>query len=167
VDGRELQRALELSYRYLNRRERTAHEVRGHLEAKGIESALVAEAVGILIEQGALDDARFACVFVRDKRELEQWGAERIRQGLLSRGVDRELIADALAAVGDDGDPHDGELDRALSVLRRRFSMPPRSRRARDRALGVLIRKGYDPELALDALTAYGRDRAYGPRGDN
>jgi len=167
VDGRELQRALELSYRYLNRRERTTQEVRGHLEAKGIESALVAEAVGMLIEQGALDDARFACVFVQDKRELEQWGAERIRQGLLSRGVDRELIADALAAVGDDGDPHDGELDRALSVLRRRFSMPPRSRRARDRALGVLIRKGYDPELALDALTAYGRDRAYGPRGDN
>jgi regulatory protein len=160
VEGRELQRALELAYRYLNRRERTTREVRGHLETKGIESALAEETVRLLVEQGSIDDARFARLFVQDKRELEQWGAERIRSGLLSRGVARELVADALAAVVDDEDPHDGELDRALSVLRRRFSMPPRSRRERDRALGVLIRKGYDPELALDALATYGRDGA-------
>ena len=161
-DGTGLQRALELAYRYLNRRERTVHEVRARLEAKDTAAAVVDEAVAILAEQGAVDDTRFARLFVQDKRELEQWGAERIRRGLLARGVDRELIAQALAQSGEgvDRDAPETELDRALNVLRRRFTAPPRDRRGRDRALGVLIRKGYDPELALDALAAYGRDPA-------
>ena len=158
----ELQRALELAYRHLNRRERTTHEVRRHLEGKGVETAFADGAVDVLTEEGALDDARFARLFVQDKRELEQWGSERMRQGLLARGVDRELIDEALAEGGEEGVgamPR-SELDRALELLRRRFHDPPRDRRARDRALGVLLRKGYDLELALDALAAYGRDRS-------
>jgi regulatory protein len=161
-DGTELQRALKLAYSYLNRRERTVQEVRGLLENKDVEQPVVDEAVAILSEQGTIDDARFARLFVQDKRELEQWGAERIRRGLLARGVDRDLVADALADTAGalSRDPSESELDRALTLLSRRFSVPPRDRRERDRALGVLIRKGYDPELAIDALAAYGRDRA-------
>lgn len=161
-DGTELQRALEIAFRYLNRRERTVHELRTRLEAKGTEPAVVARALAVLAEEGAVDDARFARLFVEDKRELEQWGAERIRRGLLARGVDRDLIAEALEQRREDGDEDSAEteLDRALGLLRKRFSAPPRDRRERDRALGVLIRKGYDSELALEALTAYGRDRA-------
>jgi SOS response regulatory protein OraA/RecX len=48
-------------------------------------------------------------------------------------------------------------MERALEILRRRFPSPPRERRDRDRALAVLLRKGYEPELALDALTAHAR----------
>ena len=33
----------------------------------------------------------------------------------------------------------------------------PADRRERERALGVLLRKGYESELALDALSAYAR----------
>jgi regulatory protein len=122
-----------------------------HLEYKGVSAETVAQVLEALTENGILDDARFARLFVQDKRELEQWGAERIRRGLLERGLDRELIAEVL----DDAD--EPELDRALAILQRRFPSPPRERRERDRALGVLIRKGYDPDLALDALAAYGR----------
>lgn len=156
ADGTELQRALELAYRYVNRRERTVQEVRARLEATGAGPAVVDQAVALLREQGAVDDARFARLFVQDKRELEQWGTERIRRGLLARGVERELVEQALIGAGEEED----ELERALGLLRRRFSSPPRERRERDRALGVLIRKGYDPELALDALATYARDAA-------
>ena len=41
-------------------------------------------------------------------------------------------------------------------MLSRRFPKPPRDRRGRDRALGVLLRKGYDIDLALDALARHG-----------
>jgi regulatory protein len=150
-----LDRALELAYRYLDRRERTVGEVRRRLQAKGIDPSLADEAIAALTEQGVLDDARFARLFAQDKRELERWGAERIRRGLLSRGVDPELITEALGDL-----TAASELDRALDLLHGRFPSPPRERRARDRALGALIRKGYDPEVALDALAAYGRDCA-------
>jgi regulatory protein len=142
---------LELAYRYLNHRDRTEREVRRHLAGKGIEDEAVDDAIETLREHGFVDDARYARLFAQDKRTLEGWGSERIKNTLVSRGIDRDMIE---AAVADDGDAG-SEMDRALEILRRRFPSPPRERRDRDRALGVLLRKGYDAELALDALTAH------------
>jgi regulatory protein len=158
-----LEHALGLAHRYLNARERTASEVRGHLDSKGIEPAVIDCVLALLTADRYVDDARFARLFVQDKRALDQWGAERIIRGLRTRGIDAEVIEAALAeddmsdVPGSNGEP---ELERALAILVRRFPVPPRQRRERDRALGVLIRKGYDPELALDALAAYSARRA-------
>jgi regulatory protein len=107
--------------------------------------------VQTLREQGYLDDARFARLFAADKRTLEGWGSDRIRRTLAGRGIDRDLIDAALAAGG----APDAERERALELLRRRFPTPPAERRDRDRALGFLLRKGYDSELALEALSEH------------
>jgi len=148
-----LEHTLELSYRYLNRSDRTVSEIRQHLEHKRVEAETLQRAIETLIGQGYLDDARFARQFAADKREFEQWGNDRIRRGLLSRGIDREQVDTALEEPATD----ETELDRALAVLRMRFPSAPRDRRERDRALGVLLRKGYDSEIALDALAAHVR----------
>jgi regulatory protein len=147
-------RALELAYAYLNKRDRTEAEVRAHLSRRELADAEVDAAVSELLELGYVDDARYARLFVEDKRALEQWGSDRIRRSLSERGIDGELIDAALAAADPDGD----ELGRAIALLRQRFPYPPADRRERDRALGVMARKGFDSEIALDALTAYARD---------
>ena len=127
--------------------------MRRHLAGKGVEPDATEDAIATLRDQGYLDDARYARLFAEDKRALEGWGSERIRGTLALRGIDRELIDAAVQADGGAG----AEMDRALEILRRRFPSPPRERRDRDRALAVLLRKGYDIELALDALTAHAR----------
>ena len=158
-----LQKALDLAYAYINARDRTVSEVRQRLARRGVSDDLAEEAVQTLSDQGFLDDARFARLFVADTRTLEEWGSERIRRGLLSRGIDRHLVDAALAEepASDGLDEEVGEpsseLDRALALLRRRFPDPPEDRRDRNRALGMLMRKGYESELALDALAAYAR----------
>ena len=106
-----------------------------------------------LQEQSLVDDARYVRVFTEDKRTLEHWGNDRIVRALQERGIERELIDEALRAATDDT-----ELERAVALLRRRFPEPPQERRERDRALGMLVRKGYDPELALDTLAVCARD---------
>jgi regulatory protein len=121
-----------------------------HLERAGADPGTVEQAIAALVEQGQLDDARFVRLFVQDKRELEEWGDDRIRQALLTRGIAPDQIDDGLTE--NDGG---GEIDRALALLRRRFPEPPRDRRERERALGMLVRKGYDVELALDAIAAH------------
>ena len=153
VDGEPDQRALEQAYAYLGTRDRTEAEVRRRLERHGASEASIDYAVGTLREQGYLDDTRFARLFAEDRRNLDGWGSERIRRSLSERGVDRELIEDTLAA-----DTGEDELGRAVELLRRRFPAPPRDRRERDRALGVMLRKGYDSETAVDALAAYARE---------
>jgi regulatory protein len=156
--GAGVEQALGIAYRYLNRRESTEAEMRARLERAGVAPPDSEQAIAILLEQGYLDDARFASLFAQDKRELEQWGADRIRQTLLGRGVPSDLVDDALAA--DPGaQSGEREIDRALAVLRRRFPSPTGDRRERERALGVLLRKGYGSDLALDAIAAHTRDR--------
>jgi regulatory protein len=155
-----LQKALDLAYAYLNPRDRTVGELRQHLHRRGVSEELTETAIQILGQQGFLDDIRFARLFVADKRALEQWGSERIRRTLVSRGIDRQhadaALAQEPAPEGDDGET-ESELDRALALLRRRFPDPPEDRRERNRALGMLLRKGYESELALDALAAHSR----------
>jgi regulatory protein len=146
-----LEHALGIAYRYLNRRERTEAELRAHLEAKDVEPPVLGQAVETLVEEGVVDDARYARLFAEDKRELDGWGSERIRRTLQARGVERELIEAALRSQEGDG-----ELERAVALLRRRFPVPVEGRRERERALGVLLRKGYDSELALEALARHG-----------
>ena len=148
-----LQRAMDLAYRYLGHRERTVAEVRRHLEAKRVEPAEIDAAVAGLAEQGYLDDARYAAQFAEDRRRLDGWGAERIARRLATAGVECAHVDAALAAQDAEG-----ELDAAVAVLRRRFPVAPDTDRDRDRALGMLVRKGYDLDLAYDAVRALGRE---------
>jgi regulatory protein len=150
-----LERALAIAYRYLNARERTQAEMRAHLQGNGIDPRDAERSIRALAEQGQLDDGRFVRLFVQDKRELDAWGVERIRQALLSRGVDRDVVDAALAEHEQNSDG--GEIERALAVLRRRFPAPAGDRRERERALGVLLRKGYDTDLALEAIATHVR----------
>jgi regulatory protein len=150
ADDERLQEALGFAYRYLNRRDRTVSEMRRHLESRGCLTAEIDGAIRLLAEQRYLDDERFARLFVEDKRTLEHWGADRIQGTLERRGIDRELVQQALASEAPDG-----EMAPALALLKRRFPTPPVERRERERALGVLLRKGYESELALEALVAY------------
>jgi regulatory protein len=142
-----IQHARDIAWRALNRRDRTVAEVARTLAAKRVEPAAIEIVVAELCEQGYLDDARFARRFAEDRRRLDQWGAERIERRLRALGVEPELIA---AAVGDQ-DP-DQELEAALAILRPRFPDPPATPRERDRALGALLRKGYELELAHEAV---------------
>src|SRR4051794_31734000 len=99
-----LQHALDLSYRYLGYRDRTVLEVRRHLESKRVEPDTIEQTVQELLDQGYLDDARFARRFAEDRRTLDQWGNERIERKLLTSGVDAALIAAALHGTTEAGD---------------------------------------------------------------
>jgi regulatory protein len=149
---RRLERALGLAYRHLGKRDRTAAQVRRHLAGRGVEEETAERAVAELERLGYLDDARFARVFADDRRRLDGWGPERIERALLAAGVDGELIAAAVGAR-DAAD----ELAAAVELLRRRCREVPASERERERALGILARKGYDLELAYDAVRAFER----------
>jgi regulatory protein len=142
-----LQHARDLAWSALNRREHTVAELRRVLERKRVDPVEVSAVVDELCRGGWLDDAGYAKRFAEDRRNLDGWGAERIERKLRTLGIDRDLIA---AAVGERG--RDDEFEAALELLRRRFPDPPEDPRERNRALGVLVRKGFELELALDAI---------------
>ncbi len=144
------ERALEA----LAQKERTAAELGAWLAEHGFAIAEIEDAVDRLALAGALDDEQFARRFAEDKRELRGWGPERIRATLASRGLAPEQIESALGAEG-----RDDQLQRAMDLLERRDD-PPVDERSRSRALAYLARRGYDSELAYDAVRGLERSNA-------
>jgi len=146
---RKQERAVQLAYLAISTRERTVSEVRAFLERKELDESLIEYALADLVDSGALDDARFARLFTEDRRSIDQWGVERIDLALRRRGVPGPLIEEALADVD-----RDDELSAAVELLGQKVD-PPESAKDRDRAWRILVRKGYEPELAYEAVRAH------------
>jgi regulatory protein len=128
--------------------------VRAFLERKEVDAGAIEYALGELAEAGALDDDRFARLFTEDKRLIEQWGAERIQRELVRHGIPPALAEEATAGQ-DRGD----ELQAALQLLEAKLA-PPQTDRERDKAWRMLVRKGYEPELAYEAVRERARHQA-------
>ena len=148
----ESARAIDLAYKAVARRDLTVAELRARLERKHVPPQAIDDAVAELEETGFLDDARYARQFAEDKRELEQWGTDRIAQDLRRRGIAPQLI-DAAVSTHD----RDSELRTALLLLKQRYPDPPRDDRDRDRAWQMLVRRGYSPALSYDAIRTWER----------
>jgi regulatory protein len=148
---RERERAIELGYRAVGYRDRTVAELRTYLERKRVEPDAIADAVEELTAAGLLDDARFARRFAEDKRELERWGSERIARDLHRRGIAPDLIERVVADRS-----REAELSTALLLLQQRMPAPTDDRE-RERAWGLLVRRGYDSEVAYEAVRRHER----------
>jgi len=135
----------------LSTKDRTVAEVRAFLERKGVGAAAIAHAVAELSSARFLDDERFARLFAEDKRGIERWGSDRIERDLRRRGISANLVEAVLA-----GQDRDAERAAALELLSERLP-PPECDRDRDRAWRMLVRKGYEPELAYEAVREHGR----------
>jgi regulatory protein len=145
-------RAIDLAYKALATRERTVSELRTFLERKRIEPSAIDAAVAELTASGFLDDQRYARRFAEDKRTLDLWGAGRIARDLQRRGVEPQLVEAACATQS-----RSDELDSALVLLGERLPQLPADDRARDKAWRVLVRRGYEPELAYEAVRLHER----------
>jgi regulatory protein len=150
VSEKAFERALEA----LALRERTTAELAAWLGKRGFERAEIEDAVDRLVASGAIDDERFAAEFAADKRELRGWGPDRIREALYERGLDQGLIEAAVS-----GETAAQQFDRAIELLERRGEAVF-DERSRARALAYLARRGYDSDLAYDAVRAVERRAA-------
>jgi regulatory protein len=138
--------AFEAALGALDRKERTAHELALWLKGRGFAMDEIEAALRRLFETEVLDDERFARRYAEDKRDLSGWGPERIREALLDRGVPIDTTEGVLAL-----DSHGDQLDRAREILIRR-ARPLDDDADRQRELEYLARRGYDYEIAYQAV---------------
>lgn len=113
---------------------------------------MIDDVVAAVRDEGLVDDAGYARRFAEDRRLIDRWGSERIAQDLARRGIQRELIDAALAGQG-----FEDELALAVELLDRRFPMPFAGDRERDKAWRMLVRRGYDPDVAYAAVRRHER----------
>ena len=144
--ARRTKSAFELAVGALSRKERTIAELQAWLAAREVDPAEAEEAIERLIEMEQLDDERYASLFAQDKRELFGWGPGKIRAALVDKGVPRPI---AEAAAGSES--HSELAERAADLIAGRGDQLDDDS-GRGKALAFLARRGYELEVAYDAV---------------
>lgn len=65
------------------------------------DSAKAEAVVQKLVEEKYVDDRRYAAAFARDKSAISGWGQAKIKYMLAAKGVDRDIISEALGEIDD------------------------------------------------------------------
>ena len=134
----------ERALRHLARRDHSRTELARKLAAHGSADEIEA-VITRMGELGLQSDTRYAQAFVRSK--AARFGAARLRNELSRRGVERELIDEAIA-----GECDTPEIERARTVLHSRFPMPPTDAREWARQARFLQTRGFASDLVRKLL---------------
>ena len=147
------ERAIDLAYKAVARRDLTVAELRARLERKHVPPEAIDDAVAELEDTGFLDDARYARQFADDKRELDRWGRRPDRDG--PPPSRNRPAADRRRRRPTTATPRCAPRCSCFASATR----APRDDRERDRAWQMLVRRGYSPDLSYDAIRACGDQR--------
>ena len=79
-----------------------------------------------LVAEKYVDDLRYAGAYCRDKASLSGWGEVKIRYMLASKGIPREIIAEALEEI--DGNRAQDRLNRLLQTKYKSLKDDPQCR---------------------------------------
>lgn len=88
--------------KYCAFRDRSVLEVRRKMAELKLSEQESEQMMQELLEDGFVDDARFAESFVRGKMTYNRWGRVKIRAELLQRGVSSAIIAEQLNSLDND-----------------------------------------------------------------
>lgn len=191
ADARRAERAeiedpvvvLDAAAAFLAVRPRSVDETRRRLRQLGYPAAPIEIVLDRLLAFGYLDDEAFARTWVESRDRAHPRGEHALRQELLRKGIDREIIAAVLAERDGDPVPPDAEsarepgpplsaadevAERADEVAARRLigrragslAREGDPRKRRQKAYALLARNGFGPDICarVSAVAAAGLD---------
>jgi regulatory protein len=150
---KELARARDAAYRHLSYRPRSREEVLRKLKEKGFSRPVIETVLHDLERLGYVNDREFAVQWTRSRIRLRSFGRRRIEQELRDRGVERELIQDALSAVFEEASELDLALGEAVKKMKTLGRFDPEVQKRR--IAGLLERKGFPAGIIRSVIRQF------------
>ena len=141
--------------RYCAYQDRCTQEVRNKLATFDMPSSEKDKIVKLLVDEGYLDDERYASTFVRSKIHLKKWGVNKIRMSLKMKGISDEIISSALSEI--DPEIYREELIKVLKAKKINETDPYKRR---TKLAQYAMQKGYEPGLVWETLRHFDRSEA-------
>jgi len=135
--------------RFLKNRPCSIAELKEKLEAKGFFSADIEITILDLMASGLLDDRAFTKSWI-NYRLARPFGFKRIIQELKDKGIDPDIIEQAVVDFKDGYDPE----KIAFAIAQRRWQRFPAidPQKKKKRILDFLLRRGFDAQVAIKIL---------------
>ncbi|CAM4251403.1 regulatory protein RecX [Saccharibacillus endophyticus] len=148
VQDNERQVAYSQALNYLSFKPRTSGEIEQKLLEKELDPEAVAATVKRLVDEKLIDDAFYAQEWTRQRINGKKKGKVVVKQELRRKGIDPELIDDALEAMGDDAELRSAE---ELAAKKWRTTKGESWERKRKTA-AFIMRRGFSGDIARKAL---------------
>jgi regulatory protein len=108
-----VERAKQLSFRFLSYRPRSTSEIRRYLFKKEFDQLVVDQVIERLIELEMLDDRGFARYWVEQRETFRPRGRAMLQQELFLKGISREIADLAIADVNENISAHKAVANKA------------------------------------------------------
>ena len=148
VDASDLKRCKDKAMWLLSYRDYSRKELFDKLK-KGFGEDAAEASVTRCEELGLLDDGRFARRYSADLFHLKHLSKNGVRQKLLQKGVDRDLIDEVLEEFDVD------EEKQVKEIIERKYARTLSDEKGRRRAFAALQRMGYSYSVIKSAMRAY------------
>lgn len=135
--------AYDAALRILARRPHSQEEMRRKLLRRGFAEQAIADALLRLEEAGLLDDSLFSRLFIEERMLRRGIGRRRLRNDLLKRGVERQVVEENLGEVPE---------EKEFAVARQLAAVKMSRQKAPHQVFRFLLSRGYDYEMASRAV---------------
>ena len=132
--------------RYCAYQDRCRRDVEMKLQGWELSSKMAERLIKELLNEGFVDDLRFAKSFVRGKFRINRWGKQRIVYELRARKIDEPMIKEGLEEI-DEG----RYMDSIRSLIEKK-NLEIKSKKIvnkREKIINFVVGKGYEIDLVL------------------
>ena len=158
LDAVSFRRAYNKGLDLLTRRPHGTKELIKKLCEKGHNKESAEKACERLLELGLLNDEEFARMLANELYERKGYGIKRIRQELIFRGINSEIVENAIESLDIDTQT------RIILVIKKKYINKLDDEKGRKRAIDGLVRLGYsysDIKSALNSISDFCEDENY------
>jgi regulatory protein len=135
--------------RYINIRQRSELELKNYLIKKDYDDTIISQTISRLIEEGYIDDERFAKSFINDKLYLTKDGIHKIKKELKDYNIDEIVISNLIDNI-------DIEIikDKIKKLIDKQIKVNSKysGNILKIKILNYMINLGYDREMILEYL---------------
>jgi regulatory protein len=146
----DVNKARNYALRLLELRGRSVKDVRDKLRVKGAAPADIDLVIDDLLSLGLLDDEKFARDWIENRQHFRPTGVVRLRQELFAKGIDREIVDQAVREYKSNAD----EFPAALDLAKRKMKLYRKldADTTKRRLAGFLARRGYEASIVSKVL---------------
>jgi len=144
-----MEQVLDKMAKYCAYQERCVKDVTDKLRSFDIPQEAKDEILAYLLDNRFVDNKRFAHAFVRGKINQSGWGLNKIRFHLIQKGIDKEIIEEALG-----GTDEDTYRQRLMEILKAKAkTVKAENNFERNRKLAAYaMQKGFEASLVWEVL---------------
>lgn len=148
----DIRKAYNDAVHFLSRKMRTEFEVRKFLQEKEVEEPIIQEVIHKLYEYKFLNDEEYALAFVRTQMNTTDKGVDVIRRELLEKGINPQLIVQALEEY-----PLERQITKAKELLEKSLQKKSKDseRILKQKSEQALLRKGFPFDVISIAMEEY------------